>query len=115
MFDENEIKRLAEEVERAHQFLDECHIGGDGTEPLVERISRAVAAHGWAGAPGYIVCRNRMPLSYHERLDWALAEAERLCRKERETFILFVAAGEVRLAEAPVVWKWDAVVRETAS
>lgn len=75
MFDENELERLTNEVERAHLFLDECHIGGDGTETL----------------------------------------AERLCRKERDTFILFVAAGEVRLAEAPVVWKWDAVVRETAS
>ena len=30
------------EVERAHQFLDECAIGGNGTEPLVERIGVAL-------------------------------------------------------------------------
>jgi hypothetical protein len=39
-----EVERLTAEVERVHQFLDECHIEGDGTEPLLERVVRAVNA-----------------------------------------------------------------------
>ena len=41
------LEATAAEAERAHQFLDECYISGDGTEPLVERIGRAVYAAGY--------------------------------------------------------------------
>ena len=33
---------LAAEIEAAHAFLDECYIGGDGTENLVHRIGKAM-------------------------------------------------------------------------
>jgi len=54
-----DAERLTAEIERVHQFLDECHIEGDGTEPLLERVGRAVNAAyiqglqkgGWPGAP----------------------------------------------------------------
>lgn len=39
----NEVARLRVEIERAHQFLDECGGGGNGTEPLIERIGMALA------------------------------------------------------------------------
>lgn len=37
------LREVAEDAERAHQFLDECYIGGTGTEPLVDRIAQAIA------------------------------------------------------------------------
>jgi hypothetical protein len=46
-FTAEDVRLLEKEIERAHQFLDECRIGGDGTEPLVDRIWAALAAaHG---------------------------------------------------------------------
>jgi chromosome segregation ATPase len=33
---------LSAEIERVHQYLDECQIGGDGTEPLLERVCRGM-------------------------------------------------------------------------
>jgi GGDEF domain-containing protein len=43
-FTAEDVRLLEAQIERAHQFLDECYIGGDGTEPLVERIGAALAA-----------------------------------------------------------------------
>jgi chromosome segregation ATPase len=39
----NRARRLAEdEIEQANQYLDECYTGGDGTEPLAQRIGLAL-------------------------------------------------------------------------
>lgn len=51
---------------------------------------------------------------YHKDIEQATAEAERLCREERDTFILFVAAGEVRPEVTPVSWMWAAARNEAA-
>ena len=53
---------------------------------------------------GYIVCRDRMPLTashFHDNLPHARAEAERLCRKEQAKFLVFALIGEIAIAEAP--------------
>ena len=58
---------------------------------------------------GYIVCRDRMPLTashIHVTLDHARAEAERLCRKEQAKFLILAVIGEITIAETPVTWKW---------
>jgi len=58
---------------------------------------------------GFIVCRDRHPFSashIHDTLKQAQVEAERLCRKEQDTFLVFVLCGEARLAQAPVTWTW---------
>lgn len=39
-----ENAQRAAEIERVHQLLDECYISGDGTEPLIERVGRAINA-----------------------------------------------------------------------
>lgn len=45
-----EAERLRAEIERVHQLLDEYAMEGDGTEPLLERVGRAIDA---AYAAGY--------------------------------------------------------------
>lgn len=58
---------------------------------------------------GFIVCRDRHPFSashIHDTLKQAQVEAERLCRKEQDTFLVFAFLGEVRLAQAPIAWEW---------
>lgn len=55
----------------------------------------------------YIVCRNAHPFRaarIHDTLDEAKIEAERLCRKELDIFLVFQLVGEVALADPPLVW-----------
>lgn len=55
----------------------------------------------------YIVCRNAHPFRaarVHETLDAAETEAERLCRKEMDIFLVFQLIGEVTLADVPLTW-----------
>lgn len=66
---------------------------------------------------GFIVCRGKHPFTashIHETLEQAQCEAERLCRKEQDTFLVFAFCGEVRLAQAPIVWEWANGVQPTA-
>lgn len=65
---------------------------------------------------GFIVCRDKHPFiasRIHETLQQAQTEAERLCRKEKDTFLVFALVGEVRLTQSPVIWEW--VSPETSS
>lgn len=58
-------------------------------------------------APCFIVCRDKIPFNVsrvHDTLDMARSEAERLSRKEQETFLVFALAGEYRIAAVPVIW-----------
>lgn len=55
----------------------------------------------------FIVCRDRLPLTasrVHDTVAAAQVEAERLCRKEGATFLVFALLGEVR--PVPVAWDW---------
>jgi len=86
----------------------------DKINELLDRAGRRQAGtdrHQEDTMQGFIVCRDRHPFSasrIHDTLQQAQVEAERLCRKEQDTFLVFVFCGEVRLTQAPIVWTWAA-------
>lgn len=53
----------------------------------------------------YIVVRNRKPFTankVHDNIGAAATEAERLARKEKDTFFVFELAGVVRVEDPPL-------------
>lgn len=42
---------------------------------------------------------------FHDTLEEAKAETERLCRKERTTFLVLKVVGECHVEETPVKWE----------
>ena len=57
----------------------------------------------------YVICRDKLPTQVtmtHFGLDAAKAEAERLARKEKDTFFVFELVGVVRVEDPPVQWTW---------
>lgn len=63
----------------------------------------------------YAVVRDALEFKFtkwHDTLEEATKEAERLCKKERVPFIIIREISFCQIVETPITWKWMDGIRE---